>query len=115
MGKLTCSCISYNQPKPHQTVPSRILAPPRWANSSRDGICVDECIADVVLALWDARVWTMGSCCGHGDVTRRAIIVDRSEREKAAKVVRDMGDDAQILAWELVAGDSYAPRATGRR
>lgn len=32
---------------------------------SRNGICVDGCIVDQVISLWEAGIKTYGSCCGH--------------------------------------------------
>ena len=37
----------------------------RRAGLSPYGICVDRCIADQVVELWEAGVRTYGSCCGH--------------------------------------------------
>lgn len=106
---MACSCISYNRPQPYQTTPSRILTTPDWAQHHRETISVDECIADTILALWDARIWTLNCCCGHNGEFDRGVIVDRSDRERAAAVLRSMGETAQVLAWELVAGDASPP------
>lgn len=100
-----CLCRSYNRPKPSQTVPSVVLDVPEWAKTpERQTVAVDACIAPAVQALWSERIWTLGSCCGHGG-PGRSIIVDRSDRARAASVLRAMGETATVLAWELLAGD----------
>lgn len=106
-----CRCVSYNQPEPYQSVPQVLLDVPEWAGSERKNIAVDACIAPVIRALWQARIWTLGCCCGHNKPSR-SVIVDRSDRKGAARIIRAMGDDAKVLAWELVEGDSSpTPRA----
>lgn len=103
---MACKCISYNQPKPWQTDQERVLNCPDWAwalfQNSRPTICVDACIADAVQSLWDAHVWTYGSCCGHGDPAKRTVIVDRGDREKARKVLDRVDATIRVGAWELV-------------
>lgn len=102
-----CTCISYNLPQPYQTTPEAVLTIPDWVKSEKLTVCVDACIAPVIKRLWSKKVWTLGSCCGHNVDANRAIVVDRTDRPRAAAVVRAMGDTAHILAWELVEGDVY--------
>lgn len=104
---MTCRCRSYNQSAPHESDPEVVLDVPDWAGSERETICVDACIAHVIRALWEARVWTLGCCCGHNGRFKRSVIVNRPDRERAAAIIRALGDDATILAWELVEGDAY--------
>lgn len=99
---MSCSCISYNQPQPQQTVPEVVLTTPFWASTDRRTVCVDACIVPVIKALWDAKIWTLGCCCGHGDPEQRSVIVDRADRKAAEAVIAGMGDGARVLAWELV-------------
>jgi hypothetical protein len=81
-----------------------VLTPPeRFAATRR--VAVDACIAPVIEALWAADIWTYGCCCGHGG-PGRSVCVENINREAAAKVVRAMGDDAEILAYELIGGDT---------
>ncbi|QDP67012.1 MAG: hypothetical protein Unbinned3138contig1000_54 [Prokaryotic dsDNA virus sp.] len=106
---MTCKCISYNQPRPWQTDQERVLQCPDWAmalfQNARPTICVDACIADAVQALWDAHVWTYGSCCGHGDLEKRTVIVDWGHREKAREVLDRVDATIRVGAWELVFDD----------
>lgn len=97
-----CKCISYNDPQPWQTVPSVVLALPDWAGGERRTVCVDACIAGSVQALWDARVLTEGSCCGHGDPTLRSVVVNRTDRKKAEYVLASIDPTIHVAAWELV-------------
>jgi hypothetical protein len=53
--------------------------------SGRTEIAVDDCIADLVQALNDAGIETIGCCCGHGKVDGdiqladgRILIIERS-------------------------------------
>ncbi|ORU96128.1 hypothetical protein AWB94_31180 [Mycolicibacterium canariasense] len=44
-----------------------VLPSPAWGDR-RNGVPVDACIADTILALWAEGVETIGSCCGHNGV-----------------------------------------------
>ena len=103
---MACKCISYNQPLPWQTEQERVLSCPDWAlamfQNERQTICVDACIADAVQALWDAHVWTYGSCCGHGDPEKRTVIVDLGDRDKAREVLDRVDETVRVGAWELI-------------
>lgn len=74
-----CTCRSSNRPDIGET-PETILDPNEYFDwdSPVDKVAVDECIADEVLALWEAGIWTKGSCCGHNDFWGRSIILDES-------------------------------------
>lgn len=63
-----CDCISYNRPEPcnQNGVESVILKAPKW--SEKDTICVDACIADSILMLWNNDILTLGCCCGHNGI-----------------------------------------------
>ena len=77
VGEVECTCRSSNRPDIGET-PERILDPNeyfKWDVPAKK-VAVDECIADEVLALWKAGIWTMGSCCGHNDFWDRSIILD---------------------------------------
>lgn len=52
------------------------------AGMSDYGICVDSCIVDQVVLLWENGVRTYGSCCGHNKV-QGMINVDERDYEKA--------------------------------
>ncbi len=52
------------------------------AGLSGDGICVDRCIVEQVIELWESGVRTCGSCCGHNKVPGM-INVDPDDFDKA--------------------------------
>ena len=100
---MACKCISYNQPEAWQTDPEVVLNAPDWVVSTglRKTVCVDRCIAQAVHCLWDAGVWTIGSCCGHGDLSKRSVIVGSGDREKAREVLDLVDASVRVGAWEL--------------
>lgn len=83
---MTCACISYNQPKPWQTDPEIILDPRAIFPAATKTVCVDACIADNILALWRAGVWTRGCCCGHGKGFPE-VYIDKAEHAAMAAEV----------------------------
>jgi hypothetical protein len=101
---MACKCISYNRPQPWQREPEQVLETPEWAVSggARQTVCVDACIADAVRALWSASIWTYGSCCGHGEPSKRTVIVDMADRKKAREVLDLVDDTIRVGAWELI-------------
>lgn len=58
--------------------------------SGRTEVPVDACIADEVQYLNDKGVWTLGSCCGHGEGHPHCLIAKESE-----DLVIDLGYDPQ--------------------
>jgi len=54
-----CDCYSYNWDIGNEK--GKIL-------TTLDGnkILIDNCIAEIIQALWNKELWTEGSCCGHG-------------------------------------------------
>jgi hypothetical protein len=97
-----CDCKSYNQPKPYQKTPEVVLYVPTWVSEERETICVDACISDAVQHLWKHRIWTLNSCCGHGDLNKRSIIIDKSDRRKAEALLASFDHTVRVGAWELV-------------
>ncbi len=107
MSARECTCISYNRPEPHQTTQSAVLQPPDWVPMEAGRtVCVDACIAHIIKALWDARIWTLNSCCGHNGQFMRSVIVDREDRARAEAVIADLDDDMIVQTWELVPSDA---------
>ena len=97
-----CECKSYNQPKQHQKTPEVILFVPTWISGERKTICVDACISDAVQYLWKNGVWTLSSCCGHGDLSKRSVIVDWSDKRKTQELLADFDRSIRVGSWELV-------------
>jgi len=105
-----CSCLSYNWDI--GTVPNVMLPAPSW--SSQESICIDACIADAILALWDEGIQTGASCCGHGGFVPdwidgavphgpEVIVMDNEDAELAARVLRrvDQSRHWKVLQWQL--------------
>ena len=102
---MTCKCISYNQPRDGQTDQEVILEVPGWAywrEDERKTVCVDACIVDAVRALWDAGIWTVGSCCGHGNPDKRTILVENDDVNQALAVLSKIDPTVKVGAWALV-------------
>ena len=98
---MKCTCQSYNRPEiTGDTEP--VIADPnlyfKWDSPARI-VCLDICIADEVLALWKASVWTRGSCCGHNGLFERSIILENwQDAEKARRLIKD---HTILKAWKL--------------
>jgi predicted alpha/beta-fold hydrolase len=73
-----CDCKSYNDYNNATTgTPEVFLKAPDW--SSKESICIDACIAEVIQKIWDAGIVTRGCCCGHNKSAPNAIIDGDSE------------------------------------
>lgn len=62
-----CDCRSYNGSEYLAgSIPERILPYRKYfPESTRETVCVDDCIADMIVSLWEAGVMTVACCCGH--------------------------------------------------
>lgn len=101
---MTCACISHNCPEADQTDPEVILTVPAdlRATIGRDTVCVDACIADLIMDMWTAGIVTRGSCCGHNGRHRRSVIVDDSQAAEAKAFLAARGEPMAVLCWRLV-------------
>ena len=100
--KAGCDCISYNGQVPGQKgTPEVVLTAPDWVHQKRRTIPVDACIAEHILALWDARIWTLSCCCGHNGQYPRSVVVDNSDHAAAQKLLNDREAHIQVLSWQL--------------
>lgn len=97
-----CNCHSYNWDI--GDIPEVILEAPEW--TSKESICVDACIADVIKYLWDNGVITRGACCGHNKENPSLGLKQNTTKEEAARVRRliEEVDDRKwvIFAWCIV-------------
>jgi len=65
-------------------------------------ICVDSCIADDLVGLWDAGFVTFGSCCGH-NLKKASIIIDPEKAELASSYLKNMSDkEWDVFSWQLI-------------
>lgn len=51
-----------------------VSAPPHMPKEN--GYCLDECIADEVISLWDKGIVTTGCCCGHNKEEAYIGVID---------------------------------------
>lgn len=96
-----CTCQSSNRPDIGKT-PETVLDPNKYFdwNTQHKKIAVDSCIADEVLALWKAGIWTKGSCCGHNDLNSRSIILE--DGQDAKKAISLVTKATKLKQWQLV-------------
>ena len=97
-----CRCISYNRPDLGGDVPEIVVTVPhhiRAQTDGRDTVCLDLCIAPLVLAMWARGIPTLNSCCGHRGYWDRAVIVDKAHAEAALAVAVEIRDPASIGFW----------------
>lgn len=74
-----------------------------------NGVPVDKCIAPIVTALWDAKIVTLGSCCGHGNAAPSLVLGSGEDWRDALTVIVSI--DARVvelLQWQLVSVDDGA-------
>jgi hypothetical protein len=98
---MSCNCHSYN--KRTGETPEVVLDPNDyfdWDAPARK-VCIDACIAELVKELWRNRVWTGGSCCGHGSVPLSVIIESVKDGDKALEIMKRDGRDFELLCWKL--------------
>jgi hypothetical protein len=102
-----CNCFSYNGQT--GTVAQRLMDPrPYFQPSWPAEVAVDECIANEVLALWIAGIWTLNSCCGHSGSKRRAIVIEDGGLH-ALRARTLVARDTAILFWSLCEFDVTDP------
>lgn len=109
---MTCLCKSYNDPQAYQTVENRILTYPFTGKT----VCIDDCIADTILFLWDKDIQTVGSCCGHNQDHPSLVLEQESAKDNTIaaviQAIRDSGDlrDWDILSWTMTLQQWHCPR-----
>ena len=80
---------------------------PAWCDYTKETrtVSIDRCIVPVVRALWQARIKTLGCCCGHGEYEPNVIIGDECKDEdlfKIQNIIRDHDNRVwHILQWQL--------------
>jgi hypothetical protein len=102
INKKKCNCYSSNRPDIGGDIPAVILDPNKYFNWDAPGkkVAVDECIANEVLSLWKAGIWTRGSCCGHNGYWERSIILNEGEDPKKAFSL--VSKQTKLKQWQLV-------------
>ena len=100
-----CDCRSYNAEI--GTVPEVILHPNDYFPTDEiKSVCVDACIADQIKALWEAGIWTLGSCCGHNGLfgNPSVIIANDADPQRAIKILEQADPKRKwdVKQWQLV-------------
>ena len=90
-----CSCISYNQPKSNQRDKDVILHNKEM--TGKDSVCIDFCIVEDIKKLWDNKIPTLNSCCGH-NIRPKSIVVDKHYSDEAKEILPHF----DIFFWDLV-------------
>lgn len=110
---MKCNCDSYNLDKPDSGKDKGIiLTPPDYLFKSMDretrSICIDKCIALVILHLWENDIVTLGCCCGHNksnpSVIVKGVLSGRfNYLNKIFSLIKEVDDRCwKVCEWELV-------------
>jgi len=99
MPSVRCNCVSSNQPIHTQTAPERVLDPRKYFDFCTKTVCVDECIADHILSLWQSGIFTRHSCCNHNQRDFAEVALhDIEDMQSAAFILRKTGRDWRVFA-----------------
>lgn len=110
-----CNCASYNNPERVRPtvsgpVPEVVLTPPFDLGDGRTTVCVDACIATVVVYLWGCEIVTLGSCCGHGRDRPSLVLGQHEDMAVARACISGVDDRAWDLSqWRLVENTDMNP------
>lgn len=87
-NKVKCDCVSNNNPQQWQKTPLVPLHPPNNWFPHREGrpIGIDACIAHVIQHLWNKKIVTLNSCCGHGKSSPMIVMGDDCRLKKGDRV-----------------------------
>lgn len=68
----------------------------------RTSVCIDACIVEAVKFLWNHKVRTLGSCCGHGKEDP-SLILHQSEHPDRVRGLLEHCDSRtwKLLQWRL--------------
>ena len=96
-----CDCWSYNANE--GVTPNAV---PRLPPNGQL-VCVDACISQVIQRLWTHRIWTAGSCCGHGRLLPSVIL---SEGDQSIEAVFDAIAEIDEREWEVLRWELHVHR-----
>ncbi len=96
-----CKCISYNRPADGQTDREAFVKP----YGCRSSYSIDKCIVGDLQKLWDNKIETKASCCGHNVDAPTIILAKVEDLEKAHRL---------LPAFDFIAYQSLYIRGTGR-
>ena len=81
------------------------VARPDFVYGTSETVCLDRCIADEVIHLWEIGISTTGCCCGHGVLEPYIGVVD-GDIEK----MKNMGYKKRINSMDETREDSFLPK-----
>lgn len=80
-----------------------IVPKPEWSDRQNDTICLDACISDAILMLWENGVQTLGCCCGHNRMPPNVVIAESADGQRAIELLRkNDGRQWEVMQWQLV-------------
>ena len=67
-------------------------------------VSIDKCIVPVIEGLWDAGVYTLGCCCGHGKENPSVVLSTVCHIQPAMAVIRRLDKNRiwTLKQWQLV-------------
>lgn len=78
----------------------------QYCPNNPDDVCIDECILSNIQCLWEEKIHTLGSCCGHSKENPAIVIADGYVLEdvKRIRFMLASVDDREwdIFQWKLV-------------
>ncbi len=78
----------------------------QYRPNNPEDVCIDECILPSIQCLWEEKIHTLGSCCGHGKENPGIVITDGYSLEEVKKIRGMLAtvDDREwdIFQWKLV-------------
>lgn len=70
--------------------------PPQYSDRK---VLVDLCMVPLIRTLWDAGVWTLGSCCGHNNRHASIVIARPDDVPTASRALAGEIRDVQLITW----------------
>lgn len=98
-----CDCESYNMGCGGGS--AEVVLTPEYPHlaDGKSSVCVDACIANVILHLWGANLPTLSCCCGHNTENPSVVIPAHEDPfvyiNEISKVDKR---EWSILRWELI-------------
>lgn len=96
-----CNCYSYNwcvgeTPEVVLKVP-QFLKP--YIGKERETICVDACIENDILLLWEKEIVTLNSCCGHNRIEASLVLQENANEYISNSIRQIFGDKYKLFSW----------------
>ena len=108
---MNCNCKSYNLDGDGST--DEVLQLPDWVDTARQNrtVCVDACIAKVILYLWQHGIETLGCCCGHNKEKPNVVVGSGvSAADDVYGLIANVDDrEWDVLQWQLARVKEVAP------